>query len=282
MTYSAATIVRKSSGVYSLPTIYEQLDRQINDPLNNLEDIANTLLEDAGLSARLLKLANSAFYSFPSKVDTVTKAVTIIGTNQLRDLALATSVISLFKGIDSSLIDMQEFWKHSIAVGIASRVIATYRSDHNVERFYLMGLLHDIGRILMYIQIPDTMSDLIKESISSHVPLYKLEKKILGFDHGTIAQILLNEWKLPQLISTAVENHHYPTKSVTYNLEASVIHIADLLINSIQLGTSSGVSTVSPLNSKAWDAVGLSSALVPDLLTRVESQYQDTVEVFLS
>jgi len=282
MKYSSETIVKKSSGVYSLPTIYEKLDRQINDPLNNLEDIANTLLEDAGLSARLLKLANSVLYSFPSKVDTVTKAVTIIGTNQLRDLALATSVISLFDGVDSSIIDMEEFWKHSIAVGIAARVIATYRSEPNVERFYLMGLLHDIGRILMFIQIPESMAEIIKESKTSHQPLYKLEKKHFGFDHGETGHLLLNEWKLPNVISAAVANHHYPTKSIAYNHEAAVIHIADLLINSMQLGTSSGISIISPLSNEAWNLVDLSSALVPDLLIRIESQYMDAVEVFLS
>ncbi len=282
MNYSAKTIVRKSSGVYTLPTIYTKLDQQINDPLSNLDDIANTLLEDAGLSARLLKLANSAFYSFPSTIDTVTKAVTIIGTNQLRDLALATSVISLFEGIDSSIVNMDDFWKHSIAVGIAARTIATYKSEYNVERYYLMGLLHDIGRILMYIQIPEAMTELIEESKSSYKPLYLLEKEILGFEHGETGHLLLSEWKLPKAISEAVANHHYPTRTVTYNLEASVIHIANLLINSMQLGTSSGISVISPLNNKAWDLVELSSAQVPDLLTRIESQYKDAIEVFLS
>ena len=144
MNVSAEGIVRKSFDIYSLPTIYEKLDREINDPLSNLEDMANILLDDSGLSARILKLTNSAMYNFHSKDDTITRAITIIGTTQLRDLALATSVVSLFKGIDSSILDMEDFWKHSIAVGIAARVIATYRSEPNVERFYLMGLLHDV------------------------------------------------------------------------------------------------------------------------------------------
>jgi len=282
MKYSAEKIVQNSSNVYSLPTIYAELDRQINDPLNNLEDIANTLLEDAGLSARLLKLANSALYSFPSNIETVSKAVTIIGTNQLRDLALATSVTSLFEGIDDSIVDMVEFWKHSIAVGIAARVIATYRYEPNVERYYLMGLLHDIGRILMFIQMPDTMSELIKKCKANVQPFNGLEKEALGFDHNKIGQLLLSEWKLPQGIIDAVSYHHAPMKSQLYTLEASVIHLADLIINSMQLGSSDGVSVISPLNNKAWELVGLSSAQVPDLVARIDSQYSDAIEVLLS
>ncbi len=281
MKFSADDIVQKSSGIYSLPTIYVKLDREINDPLSNLEDLAKILLDDAGLSARLLRIANSAMYSFPSTIDTVTRAITIIGTNQLRDLALATSVITLFKGIDESVINMEDFWKHSIAVGIAARVIATYRAEPNVERFYLMGLLHDIGRILMYIQIPELLSDLIEQCKENNSPLYKLEKQILGFEHGTVGSLLLREWGLPVAIIAAVENHHKPTVSGMHMVDSSIIHIADLLANSMQLGTS-GISIVPPLNEKAWESIGLPSALVPDMIEHLESQYRDAVEVFLS
>ena len=279
---SAEGIVRKCAGIYSLPTIYEKLNREINDPLSNLEDLAKILLDDSGLSARLLKITNSALYNFPSKIDTVTRAITIVGTVQLRDLALATSVVSLFKDVDSSIISMEDFWKHSIAVGIAARVIATYRAEPNVERYYLMGLLHDIGRLIMFTQIPDIITEQIEQSKSNQLPLHKQEIKGLGFDHGKVGKLLLEEWKLPRAIVDAVGNHHHPMRSRLHSLEASIIHTADLVAIALQLGSSSGVSIIPPLSEKAWETVGLSTALIPSMLEHIESQYNDAIEVFLS
>lgn len=282
MNITADSLVRKAHDIGSLPTIYSELDRKINDPLSNLEDIANILLDDAGLSARLLRLSNSAMYNFPSKVDTITRAITIIGTKQLRDLALATSIIAQFKGIKQSIIDMEDFWKHSIGVGIAARVIATYQVESNVERFYLMGLLHDIGRIIMFTQIPAVMADLIVNCKEERQLLYEQEREALGFEHSKVGQLLLKNWKLPMPIVEAVGHHHHPFRSRTYSHEASVVHVADTLINAIQLGSSSGIAIVPKLDERAWDNIGLSSALIPDILAHTEIQYRDAIEIFLS
>lgn len=282
MSITAEGLVRNVTKVYSLPSVYLELDRKINDPFANLEDIAAILLEDAGLSARLLRLANSALYSFPSRINTITRAITIIGTNQLRDLALATSVIALFKDIDQSKVNMELFWRHSIGAGIAARVIASYRGETNVERFYLMGLLHDIGRLIMYSQIPEVMQGLIARAHSNVAQLHDEERAALGFDHGRVGMLLLQGWRLPAQLVEAVGYHHTPVLSRSYALEASIVHVADILVNAAALGCSSGSHRVPKLDARAWEALGLSSALIPDILERVEQQYHDAVEIFLS
>ena len=282
MKVTPASIVKSGETLYSLPSIYTELDREINNPLSNLEDIANILLDDAALSARLLRLTNSAMYNFPSKVDTINRAITIVGTNQLRDLALSTSVITLFNGIDQSVINMEEFWRHSIGVGIAARVITSYQSEPNVERFYLMGLLHDIGRLIMYIQIPELMAKVQTPCIEQQQLLYQCEQEVLGFDHGDVGMELLQNWKLPSPIRDAVGYHHHPLGSKVHTREAAIIHLADLLVNGLQMGTSSGTHLVPPLNDKAWQSIGISSAKLPDILSRIDTQYRDVVEIFLS
>jgi putative nucleotidyltransferase with HDIG domain len=275
-------LVHRSADIGTLPNIYIELDREINNPLSHLEDVAAIILDDTGLSARLLKLANSAMFKLPSKVDTITRAITLIGTKQLRDLALSTSVISMFNGIDQSAINMEEFWKHCISTGIAARILATYQSESNVERFYLMGLLHDIGRLIMFLGIPEIMSDLITRSANEKRSLNELEMEVLGFGHGMVGQLLLRHWKLPPPITDAVGHHHYPLRSREYYREASVIHVSELLSNSIQFGSSGGISIAPKLDVKAWDNIGLSSTLVPNMLQHIESQYSDAVEIFLS
>lgn len=282
MSISPEGLVHNSIELYSLPTIYLALDREINTPLSNLQDIANILLDDANLSARLLRLTNSAMYNFPSKVDTISRAITIVGTDQLRDLALSTSVLTLFSGIDAALVNMEEFWRHSIGVGIAARVIATYQSEPNVERFYLMGLLHDIGRLIMFAQIPERMSGLIEQGKTQQQLLHRLEEEQLGFDHGAVAMQLLQNWKLPAPIREAVGYHHHPLRSRAHSREASIVHVADLLVHGLQLGSSSGIELVPTLSEPAWQNIGLSAALLPDILGHIEHQYHDVVEIFLS
>ena len=101
----------------SLPEIFIRVNEVVNNPRSSLEDVGKVISEDTGLTARLLKIVNSAFYGFPSHIETISRAVTIVGTQQLRDLALATSVIRLFSGIPHDLLDMESFWRHSVACG---------------------------------------------------------------------------------------------------------------------------------------------------------------------
>jgi HD-like signal output (HDOD) protein len=134
--------------VFSLPTIYFELQAALNDPNKTFQDLGDIISFDPALSARLLKIVNSPFYGFPSKIDTISHATSIIGRDQLTDLALATLVIYQFRGIPNNLFNMEKFWRHSMACGVVARSIAEFRGEKNVERFYLAGILHDIGRLV--------------------------------------------------------------------------------------------------------------------------------------
>src|SRR3972149_10468155 len=115
MQRSAESLVKGALKVVSLPEVFIRLNEAINNPYNNLSDIADIISDDTGLAARMLRVANSAMFNFSSPVVTISHAVTIIGTRQLRDLVLATYAIQAFKGIPGDLVDMKSFWKHSIA-----------------------------------------------------------------------------------------------------------------------------------------------------------------------
>jgi len=123
--------------VFSLPKIYFELREALNDSDKTFQDLGDIISFDPALSARLLKIVNSPFYGFPSKIDTISHAISIIGRDQLTDLALATLVIYQFRGIPNSLFNMEKFWRHSIACGVTARSIAEFRSEKNAERFYL-------------------------------------------------------------------------------------------------------------------------------------------------
>ena len=137
-------LVDQSPQISSLPTIFYQINEAVEDPESSFVEIGEIISGDPSLSARLLRIVNSSFFGFPNKIETITHAVTIVGMAQLRDLALATTVVNQFKGIPKNLIDMEKFWLHSVATGLAAKVIAIYRRETNADRYYLMGMLHDL------------------------------------------------------------------------------------------------------------------------------------------
>lgn len=275
-----AMIIRGITKVASLPTIFVKLDEAINSPRSTNKDLARIISEDTAMAARLLRIANSALYNFPAKVDTVTHAITVIGINQLRDLVLACSVIRMFDNVPETLVSMESFWRHSIACGIAARALAALRREQNVERFFVTGLLHDIGRLLMFMELPKDMPVVMAEREKSLELLYKVEHELLGFDHAKLGGLLLKAWQLPERLEEAVAYHHVPSRAKKFPTEAAVIHIADALANALRLG-SSGEKYVPPVNEQAWEAIGLPVSAVATVVEQVDVQYKDAITFIL-
>jgi len=262
--------------VSSLPMIYYKIDEVISRPNTSMADIGKIVGQDPGLTVRLLRLVNSAFYNFPSKVETITQALVIIGTQQLRELVLATSIVHLFQGIPKDLVNMESFWRHSIACGLTARLIATYRHEPNVERFLIAGMVHDVGRLVIYKKIGDLSRSVLVQSRALVKPLFWIEKEILGFDHAQIGRMLLQAWNLPQSLEEAVAFHHHPRLANFYPMEAAVVHVADIVVNAFQCGTS-GEHAVPPLESNAWDLIELPETILPSLLNQLRGQLDEVV-----
>ena len=271
----------KSYGeVASLPVIYHRINMTINNPRTSMEDIGKIIREDPGLTVRLLRLVNSAFYGFPSKIQTVTQALVLIGTRQLCDLALATTMITIFQGIPKDLVDMESFWRHSIACGVAAKILATYRREANIERFFVSGMIHDIGRLILYRKNGGQAREILLQSESKGALLVRVEQEVLGFDHATLGAMLLQWWNLPSGIVEAVACHHRPHDAWLYPVEAAAVHVADLLANALQRG-SSGERFVPPLDAKAWDVLGLSTNILSPALDHLEQQLDEMVHSIL-
>lgn len=281
MKWTVEKVLRKTPTLSSLPDVYARLNAAVNDPRTSSRDVANIITEDAGLAARLLRIANSAFYGFPSGIDTISRAVTLVGTRQLRDLALATSIIRQFKGISGEIISMDSFWRHSVACGVAARILATYRREPNVERFFIAGLMHDIGRLVMFIAIPDLAMETLEQARRQEALLHVTERKTLGFDHADVGGALLQQWRLPAHTVAAVTFHHRPSIDNGLHIDTAITHVSDLIANAMRLG-SSGERLVPALESGAWERIGISESILASLLPELERQYQDAVSTMIS
>lgn len=272
------TLLEGVSAVPSLPLFHARLDEAINHPRSSIADISKIISEDQGLTARILKLANSPLFGYFSRIDTITQAVTIIGVQQVRDLALAISVMGLFSGIPEDLVTMELFWKHSIACGLSARILATSQRESNLERFFVAGILHDIGRLVMFINIPDLCREMIEFARGEERLLYEVERERLGFDHGDVGGSLLQRWKIPPRVAEPVGCHHHSRHSGQYPREAAILHLADLIAHALEFG-SSGEGCVPRLDPWAWERLALSPHLFPSLVREIDTQFSETVKI---
>jgi len=280
MVHNPDDLLRGYIEVSSLPMIYYKINEAINNPRYSMADISKIISDDPGLTVRLLRLVNSAFYGFPSKIETITQALVIIGTNQLRDLALATSIVSLFEGIPKDLVSMESFWRHSIACGIAAKTLATYRNETNIERFLIAGMLHDIGRLIFYKKVSNQAREALLRSKNSKALLFLTEQEVMGFDHASLGRRLLEVWNLPLSLGEAVAFHHKPHQATRYPIEAAIVHVADIIVNALQWG-SSGEYYVPPLNEKAWERIGLSTSILSTALDSMNQQMDEITHSLL-
>jgi len=274
----ASDLLKGVVGVASLPDVYVRLSSVVADPRSSAADVGLVIAEDPGLTARLLKLVNSAMYGFPSKIETVSHAISIVGTAQLQDLALATSVIRLFASMPQELVTMESFWRHSVACGVAARALASRRREVNVERFFVAGLLHDIGRPIMFMQVPEEARAAVTRSRETGESLYLVEHQVLGFDHSHVGHALLEQWKLPPSLRESVAQHHYPERASRFPVETAVVHVADVIANALRFG-SSGEPGIPALHAKSWDAIGVPATVLSDVIGEVEEHYETAVQV---
>lgn len=271
-------LVDETSTVYSLPLFYERLNETINHPRSSINDIAKIITEDQGLTARLLRLANSPMFGCYAKVDSITKAVTIIGTQPLRDLALAASVMGVFKGIPEELMNMTSFWKHSISCGIIARSLGVYRREANVERLFVAGMLHDIGQVVLVAASPDTSRELLESQRDTGRFYRELEQEALGFDHADLGGGLLKKWKIPVSISEPVVCHHSPVSAEQFHLETALVHLADVISAAMEFGHGAEAG-VPPFDEAAWEQLGLSVTMFGTILKNAEPQIAETFTI---
>ena len=264
----------------SPPILYYQLREKLDNPNTTFEDLSTIIMTDPALTARLLKIVNSAFYGFRDKVDSLTHALNIIGTEQLTDLALAAIVTSKFEGIPRDLINMETFWMHCIGCGIAARRIAHHVPGVEAEKMYLGGMLHDIGSLVIFKESPEDSKKILQRCKEGGEHLFKVERDVLGFDHAEVGALLLAEWKLPESLIEMVRCHHSSVDAGDYLKEVGVLARADALVYEMKIGYS-GEPVVPELSPEVLDLTFMSDEEISTLKEEIAGQIDDTVRMFL-
>lgn len=273
-------LVKHETQLASFPDIYFRIREELDSDTSTAESIAKVVSSDVGLSAKLLQLVNSPFFGTVTTVDSVSRAVSLVGFRELGMLAMGISTINFFQDIPPELIDMKSFWTHSLSCGIYGKLIASKIGGLAEERFFTAGLLHDCGRLVMFKNMPYASTQAMLYARENTVPLVEAEQEILGFDHTEVGSLLLQEWQFPAPLTNIITNHHDPGNSEE-SLDAAIIQLADNMANASGVPTG-GMYILPGMEQADWDSLELDAGDLARIVKLHDSSIEEIAKVFLS
>lgn len=229
-------LVKQTGTLASLPEACIRLNEMFDDPHYSAGDLGEVLARDPALSAQVLKIVNSAFYNFRSSIDTVSRAITVIGINDLRSLVLAASATRSFHRLPNDLVTMDSFWTHSLFTAACSRLLAKHCNVIHPERLFVAGLLHDVGHLMLYHFLPKEMMEVLLIANEDRTMMCQAEQERIGFDHAEAGAALLAHWKLPQHLIECVRYHHEPNLVDANKIDVQIIYLANRLTDVAECG----------------------------------------------
>lgn len=214
----------------SLPLVVAKIVELVDNPKTNAATLSSLIATDPGLTARMLKLANSAFYGFPRRIGTINLAIVVLGFNTVKDLGVSSSLVDRFNfNSESTDFDMPGFWEHSIGTAIAARMISRVGNYRVVGEAFVTGLLHDIGRLIIVRYLPKEFKQIGQVEREKNLLLWEAEAEVLGLTHAEIGGLLTQRWNLPDQIVSAIRHHHQPLAEEQLSLLTATTYFADFL-----------------------------------------------------
>ena len=276
---SAQELVQSCSNVFTLPEIYVRVRDVVDNPESTMEDLAKVLKMDPGISARMLKIVNSPLYGFPKQVDTVTRAVNLLGMQAVRDLVTATTVGRSFSGMTVQIMDLSAYWRKSVLCALMAGKIAKACGIEESERFFIEGLLRDIGHLVLYQTIPERAQSALIEAGNLGEPLAEVEQSNFGCDYTEVGAELIHSWGMPMQIEQAIRHQLCPDDAGDYALHASIVHLAGVVADHNDLYPAVAPQEVS-FHASALQTTRFNADERPMLLQEALDQLQDTVKLF--
>lgn len=254
-----------------LPQVAMRVTERMQSPTATLPEIADLIKSDVGLSTKVLRLANSSYYSIPGGVTEVSKSLQFLGFTTIAQIVLTSSVFGVFKTQGTSEFPLSRFWLHCFAVGLLAEIAAKNFQIGNPSEAFVGGLLHDIGKLILLELAPEQLQKIVRHSLESHISFFEAEKA-LGFStHVELGVEIARHWKLPASIQTSIANHHTPSR----NRECALIEWANLWVNANGIGFSGNADEKTPAKlAECQSRMGISAAS----LGAIEAQFRKEFE----
>lgn len=219
-------LVAKAEDLFVLPDSVTRLKECMDDKASSIDDIGDIIAFDPSLATQLLRVANSALYRFPNKIDTITKAIQVVGTRSTYDLALAYGVSQAFSDVDGQRVDLDKFWEQSVSCGLLAKYFADIRNIREPERFFVAGLLHNIGELVVVTTMPESAKRC--EAFNTRVTPAELQFGVLGYTYTTLSARLIEKWGIPESIMSPIASIH-DTENESLSVEQRILQLSYVL-----------------------------------------------------
>lgn len=256
----------------TLPAVVQRINTMMADPDVGTREVGELISEDAPLAAKVLKIANSAYYGLSRQCISTTHASTMLGMRVLKNIVTQVAVMGQFKHLeDSTGINVTALWEHAtLTAQMASKLCPL---AHNVrilgpEEFHVCGLLHDIGQVVMLDSLGQDYAAVMLESMQSHLPIEVLEQQAFGFDHQDVGALVCTRWELPEALVEAIQHHHQSREQVGPRLHVLLVTTADQAADHIQ---AKDMSKAMQVLMDAADDLGVDRSKIASLLAQVEN-----------
>jgi HD-like signal output (HDOD) protein len=258
----------------TLPHVVQKLASMIGRPNVSAEEIGALIEKDQVLSAKVLRLANSPFYGFPSRIASVAHAVVVLGLSVVKGLTLCATAFDMMKNAG-----MNDLWRHSLGVAITAHILGAKAGMKNPEEVFVGGLLHDIGKVVLYVKWPDVGQQITAATKDSSRSLMETEQELFAVTHADVGGWLATAWHLPTSLREPILRHHSPSTAQDAKLQTAIVHVADVLVKGLACGNP-GDDLVPPLSRQAWDLVGLDAQSLAQSLAQATEEFQ-TIDDYL-
>jgi putative nucleotidyltransferase with HDIG domain len=227
--------VEELAEISTIPVVVTKAIQVLNDPKSSAKDLTDLIINDQVLAGKILKVANSAFYGLPSKINNLNRAITLLGFNEIKRMITPILLLDTFKSLSNNkYFSSREFWCHSLAVAGACEILAERENRvHDIGEARIVGLLHDIGRLVVVESLTDKFEKLMKK-VELGVDVMKAESAMLGMDHAEIGAQVTKFWNLPQRVVDGIRYHHNPDQASDQRLMAEMVCFADFLANELE------------------------------------------------
>lgn len=269
------------SNLPTLPTVYTTISEAMDNPNTSTDSLAKIIATDQASSFKILKIVNSPFYGFRGKIETISQAILYLGFNEVRNIVFALSVINAFsKSVNLKQFRPVDFWAHSIAVGIATRMIGMSMGQRNIENYFLGGVFHDIGKLIFFEYGASDYLSVMSLVNSKNCSIQEAETEVFGIDHTRAGKILAEKWKLPASIQNVIFHHHRGQNGKEIDPLLASVHVADIVARVLELGYA-GDDLIPQPNIAVWDVLNLSNGFLLSLKAKLIDDFDRAVRLML-
>ncbi|MCK4659835.1 MAG: HDOD domain-containing protein [Phycisphaerae bacterium] len=279
------TVVAKAlasvGDIATLPEVTVKIIETVEDARSTARDLHDIIKRDPALSAKVLKVVNSSFYGLPGQIAGIDRAIVLLGLSAVKNLAIAASIARLFKGGQiSEHFDPRELWRHSVAVGLASRLLGKAGGEIlNLDELFVAGLIHDLGVLIERQAFPEKLGEVCDRCAAGEGTFLDLETRIVGADHQQFGEALTTKWRFPRHLRAVIGFHHHPENlSAELQKLGNLIHLADMLCCHEELGFCQ-TAAQEELTEELLEAVGVSVEQLTEIRDQLLEELDDAVSM---